>query len=827
MTTDLSFPHFVLRSGEDTVSEVNPLPVTLPSAVIAALEAGVLGGASGGLSGGVTQMGIWTVGLSGSLPAGSNNIGSVSISNLPAVQPVSIAGTISTAGTMSIVGTVATTGTVSISNFPTIQSVSGTVSLAGTPSITGSVAISNLPSVQPVSGTVSLSGVVATSGTVVISNFPGTQPVSVVGTLTVRDTAAETSLATIAANTSGTLSVTGGVAVMNFPTIQTVSGTVTANGTVTIANLPNTQTVAGSVTVSNFPTLQAVHDTAVSDTLSDISSALAGTLTTAGTVSISGTVDTAGTVVVSNLPSIQTVDGTVSLAGTSTITGAVSVTNFPTTQVVQDVAAEASLASIATALAGTLTTSGTVVVSGTVQDTAAETSLSNIETALAGTLSVAGSVAVTNYPTLQVVQDVDAETSLASIATALAGTLITAGTIAVSNYPSIQVVQDIAAENSLAAISTALAGTITTAGTVSLSGVSLVQDLSAEAALAAIASGIVSIAASDAPSTGYWTTLLESTQAIQTAVERAWAPEDDTPLTVQFDSVSPPLIAGMTQDGNVKAIGVDRQGGARPADADIPYIGSSSSVSNSPILVRFLTRGFNSVSIAITGTFVGTITFQVSQDQSSWFSIGAINSNPGAAPVTTTTTTGLWLIPTFGLYFQAIFTAYTSGTAIATAYLRNENLPLLMATPTVLASQSGSPWGMNITQINSAAIAGTNLAGVPPVGGPTAVGAAPSVYPVTVGGVDTGGLTRRLLTDTTGALVVDGVDVNGIPRRLLTDASGILPQPRDGDSGLTTPELLRLVVIELRILSHLLASDRSAGDPEDLRSSADFASFVN
>lgn len=109
MATDLSFPHFVLHSGEDTVSEVNPLPVTLPSAVIAALEAGVLGGASGGLSGGVTQMGIWTVGLSGSLPAGSNNIGSVSISNLPAVQPVSIAGTISTAGTMSIVGTVATT----------------------------------------------------------------------------------------------------------------------------------------------------------------------------------------------------------------------------------------------------------------------------------------------------------------------------------------------------------------------------------------------------------------------------------------------------------------------------------------------------------------------------------------------------------------------------------------------------------------------------------------------------------------------------------------------------------------------------------------------
>ena len=48
-------------------------------------------------------------GISGSLPAGSNAIGSVSVSNFPATQPVS--------------------GTVAVSNFPATQPVSGTVAV--------------------------------------------------------------------------------------------------------------------------------------------------------------------------------------------------------------------------------------------------------------------------------------------------------------------------------------------------------------------------------------------------------------------------------------------------------------------------------------------------------------------------------------------------------------------------------------------------------------------------------------------------------------------------------------------------------------------------
>jgi hypothetical protein len=91
-----------------------------------------------------TQSGTWDINsitTLPSLPAGSNAIGSVSVSNFPATQPVS--------------------GSVSVSNFPATQTVTGTVaatqsgtwdinSITTLPSITGSVSVSNFPSVQTV-----------------------------------------------------------------------------------------------------------------------------------------------------------------------------------------------------------------------------------------------------------------------------------------------------------------------------------------------------------------------------------------------------------------------------------------------------------------------------------------------------------------------------------------------------------------------------------------------------------------------------------------------------------------------------------------------------
>ncbi len=142
-----------------------------------------------------------------SLGAGAAAIGSVTVSNFPATQPISgsvsvsnfptsqvanltynsTAPTITSGNTSSLQGDVngnlkvvlSGTSTVSVSNFPATQPVSGTVSLGAGAAAIGSVSVSNFPATQPVSGTVSISGSVAVTG----AFFQATQPVSIAATV--------------------------------------------------------------------------------------------------------------------------------------------------------------------------------------------------------------------------------------------------------------------------------------------------------------------------------------------------------------------------------------------------------------------------------------------------------------------------------------------------------------------------------------------------------------------------------------------------------------------------------------------------------------------
>ena len=88
------------------------------------------------------------------LPAGTNALGSVSVSNLPATQPISGTVAVSSISSALPAGTNAL-GSVSVSNLPATQPISGTVAVssiasalpAGTNAL-GSVSVSNLPA-QP------------------------------------------------------------------------------------------------------------------------------------------------------------------------------------------------------------------------------------------------------------------------------------------------------------------------------------------------------------------------------------------------------------------------------------------------------------------------------------------------------------------------------------------------------------------------------------------------------------------------------------------------------------------------------------------------------
>lgn len=91
------------------------------------------------------------------------------------------------------------------------------------------------------------------------------------------------------------------------------------------------------------------------------------------------------------------------------------------------------------------------------------------------------------------------------------------------------------------------------------------------------------------------------------------------------------------------------------ADGGTAYTGAATDLGT---LFTVNTTGYNSISIQLTNTWVGTVTFSTSNDGVNWVSIGTATSN------------GVYIYPTTGIYFMAEVTAYTSGEVDAIAFLR-------------------------------------------------------------------------------------------------------------------------------------------------------------
>ena len=71
-------------------------------------------------------------------------------------------------------------------------------------------------------------------------------------------------------------------------------------------------------------------------------------------------------------------------------------------------------------------------------------------------------------------------------------------------------------------------------------------------------------------------------------------------------------------------------------------------------------------SVQFTGTWAGTVTFEVSNNNVDWFSVGLVNSTSVAltTAVVSTTANGLFFsVATFSPFFRVRMSAYTSGTA--------------------------------------------------------------------------------------------------------------------------------------------------------------------
>ena len=79
------------------------------------------------------------------------------------------------------------------------------------------------------------------------------------------------------------------------------------------------------------------------------------------------------------------------------------------------------------------------------------------------------------------------------------------------------------------------------------------------------------------------------------------------------------------------------------------------------------------ISLQLTGTWVGTISFQGSNDNGTFYNIVAQDTTSTSSPFSATTTAGgLVKIPVAYKYFRARVTSYTSGTVTGTAYGHKE-----------------------------------------------------------------------------------------------------------------------------------------------------------
>lgn len=77
-------------------------------------------------------------------------------------------------------------------------------------------------------------------------------------------------------------------------------------------------------------------------------------------------------------------------------------------------------------------------------------------------------------------------------------------------------------------------------------------------------------------------------------------------------------------------------------------------------------RGAGSAAVQLTGTFSGTVTFEVTVDGTNWVAV-EMTTPAGAAAATTATGAGIFVAPVAGYRkFRARCSAYTSGTIVTT-----------------------------------------------------------------------------------------------------------------------------------------------------------------
>lgn len=158
-------------------------------------------------------------------------------------------------------------------------------------------------------------------------------------------------------------------------------------------------------------------------------------------------------------------------------------------------------------------------------------------------------------------------------------------------------------------------------------------------------------------------------------------------------------VGGVTPTGMVQRIAVADNGGVRLADGMVRE-GTRSGIQPGTVL-QFETTSYGSVVVQLVGTWTGTVTFQVSNDTTTWVAVNAWPVAGSATPVTTATAVGQWVIPASGRYFRIQITTGGTGVVAAVAVQKNFSAWMPLSSPSIAANSS-----VNISQVGAVAVTG-------------------------------------------------------------------------------------------------------------------------
>ena len=237
---------------------------------------------------------------------------------------------------------------------------------------------------------------------------------------------------------------------------------------------------------------------------------------------------------------------------------------------------------------------------------------------------------------------------------------------------------------------------------------------------------------------------------------RQWTRQLDGDEPSMAVAISPLTPVNISQENAVVTGGTDKYGGIHKhkvsPDGGV-LLGDDNSIA--PILFGALgqsfildTTGYQTVSLEISGTFSGTVTVTWSNEGETYTGALAVGIG-GAAATNVISAAGIWPFTAAARYMKLSMTGYMSGIMQIVPILRNVPLGGLIT---------------NITHIAGSAPTNIGVGGGFLVGGNAGVGASSAVLPIRVGGVDLSGLNRIPIYDVNGyAMQMGSLPVGYVP----------------------------------------------------------------